>query len=64
MKVHKFDTIYPRTLWIVNISNEDPLNVLKKFYFIKNIPGWNELDDNIQNELDEAAQSAIAGYFL
>ena len=64
MKVYKFDTIYPRTLWIVNVSNEDPLNVLKKFYFIKNIPGWNELDDNIQNELDEAAQSAIAGCYV
>lgn len=64
MKVHKFDTIYPRTLWIVNVSNEDPLNLLKNFCFIKNIPGWNELDDNIQNELDEASQSTIAGCYV
>ena len=63
MKIHKFDTIYPRTLWIVNVSNEDPLNLLKKFYFVKNTPGWNELDDNIQNELDEVSQSAIAGCY-
>ena len=41
MKVHKFDTIYPRTLWIVNVSDEDPLNLLKKFFFIKNTSFWN-----------------------
>lgn len=64
MKVHKFDTIYPRTLWIVNVSDEDPLNLLKKFFFIKNTPGWNELNDKIQDELDEAAQSAIAGCYV
>lgn len=64
MKIHKFETIYPRTFWVANVSDEDPLNLMKKFFFIKNIPGWNELDDNIQNELDEASQSAIAGCYV
>lgn len=64
MRVHKFDTIYPRTLWIVNVSDENYLGILKKFYFIKNKPGWNELYEDVQSELEEASQSAIAGCYV
>lgn len=64
MRIHKFNTIYPRTLWIVNVSDENYFDLLKKFYFFKNKPGWNELYEDVQSELEEASQSAIAGCYV
>lgn len=64
MKTHKYETIYPRTLWIVNVENDDPTNLLKRFVFFKNLPGWSTIDEHIAEELDESADSAIAGCYV
>lgn len=64
MKVHKFETIYPRTFWIANCSKEHPWELTKKFKFYLNTPGWQEINMNINNELDNADFTAIAGCYV
>ena len=64
MKVYRFDTIYPRTFWIVNSSKEHPNDLLKRFIFYKNTPGWQEIDKNIDEELDNAKDTATAGCYV
>ena len=64
MKIHKYETIYPRTLWIVNVENDDPTSLLKRFVFFKNLPGWSTVDNDIVKELDESEDSAIAGCYV
>ena len=63
MKVHKFDTIYPRTLFIANAKSEHPVSLTKRFTFFKNLPGWNVIDDSISDELDDAWDSSVAGCY-
>lgn len=64
MKVYRYETIYPRTLWIVNVENDDPTSLLKRFVFFKNLPGWSTVDSSVDNELCESADSAIAGCYI
>ena len=64
MKIHKYETIYPRTLWIVNVENDNPTNLLKRFVFFKNLPGWSTVDGSIDDELCDSADSAIAGCYI
>ena len=64
MKIHKYETIYPRTLWIVNVENDNPTNLLKRFVFFKNLPGWSTIDGSIDDELCDSADSAIAGCYI
>ena len=64
MKIHKYETIYPRTLWIVNVENDDPTSLLKRFVFFKNLPGWSTVDGSIDDELCDSAESAIAGCYI
>ena len=64
MKVYRYETIYPRTLWIVNVENDDPTSLLKRFVFFKNLPGWSTVDNDIAKELDESEDSAIAGCYV
>lgn len=63
MKVHKYETLYPRTLWIVNCDDEDATKLLNKFTFYLNVPGWNQVNKNIEEELESASDSAIAGCY-
>lgn len=63
MKVHKYETLYPRTLWIVNCDDEDATKLLNKFIFYLNIPGWNQINKDIEEELESASDSAIAGCY-
>lgn len=64
MKYYKYETIYPRTLWIVNVGNDDSISLLNKFIFFKNFPGWNEIDNDIDSELANAQMTAIAGCYV
>lgn len=64
MKIHKYETIYPRTLWIVNCSNDDPCELTKKFIFYLNIPGWNQVNKNIEEEFGNAEMTATAGCYV
>lgn len=64
MKIHKYETLYPRTLWIVNYDESNAVALNKRFYFYKNLPDWTELYDNIERELDSAELSAIAGCYV
>lgn len=64
MKLHKFETIYPRTLWVVNCDKDDPLTLTNKYIFYLNTPGWNEVDKNIKDELINASNTAIAGCYV
>lgn len=64
MKVHKYETLYPRSLWIVNYYEEDPTMLTKKYIFYKNLPGWKEVDKDIEKELSSAEDNAIAGCYV
>lgn len=64
MKVHKYETHYPRTFWIANCSKEHPWELTKRFIFYNNTPGWKEVNKNINDELDNASFSAIAGCYV
>lgn len=64
MKYYKYETIYPRILWIVNVENNDPDILLNKFIFFKNFPGWNEIDSNVGSELTDAQMTAVAGCYV
>lgn len=64
MKIHKYETLYPRTLWVVNVKNEDPVALTNKFIFYKNVPGWREIDKHIDDELVESVDSVIAGCYV
>lgn len=64
MKTHKYETLYPRSLWIVNCSEEDPTILTKKYIFYKNLPGWKEIDKDIEKELSSAEDHAIAGCYV
>ena len=63
MKVYKFDTIYPRTLFVANAKSDHPTTLTKRFTFFKNLPGWNVIDDGISDELDDAWDSSVAGCY-
>lgn len=63
MKIHKYETLYPRTLWIVNCDEEDATKLMNKFTFFLNTPGWNQVNKNIEEELENASNSAIAGCY-
>lgn len=63
MKVHKYETLYPRTLWVVNVENEDPIGLLNRFIFYLNSPGWDKINKNIEEEFDKASATAIAGCY-
>lgn len=63
MKIHKNETHYPRTLWIVDCSKEHPWDLEKKFVFYNNTPGWKEINKEITNELDNASFTAIAACY-
>lgn len=64
MKIHKYETIYPRTLWIVNCSKEHPVHLMHKFIFYLNTPGWNQVNKNIEEELSNADNTATAGCYV
>lgn len=64
MKVHKYETLYPRSLWIVNCNGEDPTMLTKKYIFYKNLPGWKEVYSDIDKELISAEDSAIAACYV
>ena len=64
MKVYKFETIYPRVLWVVNASDKDPTKLTKRFTFYKNIPPWEEVDDGVLDELKSSKRLAIAGCYI
>ena len=64
MKVHKYETLYPRVLWVVNYDKEHPCDLEKKFTFFKNTYGWKEINKDIADELDNAAFTAIAGCYV
>lgn len=63
MKVHKFDTLYPRKLWIVNYDG-DYRKLMSKYIFYLNLPGWTEINTNMEKELNDADRSAIAGCYV
>ena len=63
MKIHKFENLYPRTFWIADCSNEHPWELTKRFNFYENTPGWKELAQSINNELDNASFTAIAACY-
>lgn len=64
MKVYKFETIYPRTLWIANLSDNDAEQLTKRFVFFQNTPGWDIIDRNAISELTDSAITAIAGCYV
>ena len=64
MKVHKYETLYPRSLWIVNCDEEDPTMLTKRYILYKNLPGWKEIDKDIEKELSSAEDNAIAGCYV
>lgn len=64
MKVYKFETIYPRTLWIVNLSDNDAEQLTKRFVFFQNTPGWDIIDRNAIGELTDSGVTAIAGCYV
>lgn len=64
MKVHKFDTIYPRTLWIVNLQPDFLNALLKRFIFFENTTGWSRVNENIDVELEDACYEAIAACYV
>ena len=64
MKIHRYETIYPRTLWIVNCNDDNPKTLTNRFKFYVNSPGWKELHKNILEELDDAVVQAIAGCYI
>ena len=63
MKIHKYETLYPRTLWVVNCDEEDATKLVNKFTFFLNKPGWDQVNENIEEELENASNSAIAGCY-
>ena len=63
MKIYKYETLYPRTLWIVNCDEEDATKLVNKFTFFLNKPGWDQVNKNIEEELENASNSAIAGCY-
>lgn len=63
MKTYKYETLYPRTLWIVNCEDEDPIKLTNRFIFYLNLPGWNQINKEIEEELTSASDSAIAGCY-
>lgn len=64
MKIHKFENIYPRTFWIVDCSNGEFATLLRKFKFYVNTPGWEIQYSDIESELVDAANTAIAGCYV
>lgn len=63
MKYYKYETIYPRTLWIINMTEENPTVIENRFLFFKNLPGWEIIDNNVESELLEAKRTATAGCY-
>ena len=63
MKVYKFNTIYPRTLWIVNYT-DDYRQLTNRFIFYLNKEGWNEINKDIADEFETAGMGAIAGCYV
>lgn len=63
MKVHKYETLYPRVLWITNVTEEDPIKLLNRFTFYINEPGWGRINKNAEDELYDAQNAAIAGCY-
>ena len=64
MKIHKFENIYPRIFWIVDCSNGEFATLLRKFKFYVNTPGWEIQYSDIESELVDAANTAIAGCYV
>lgn len=64
MKVYKYETIYPRILWIVNCDEDDPRNLTNRFTFYLNSPGWKQVNKNIHEELQSAYDAAVAGCYV
>ena len=64
MKVYKYETIYPRVLWVVNAEDEDLANLIRRFIFFENSPGWSKVYDDIYDELCDAKCTAIAGCYV
>lgn len=63
MKIHKYETLYPRTLWIVNYGDSFPSALTNKFIFYLNTPGWDKINKDIEDELSNASSTAIAGCY-
>lgn len=63
MKVHKYETHYPRTFWIVNYSDNFPTMLTNRFIFYKNTPGWDIVNKDIEDELRNAYSTAVAGCY-
>lgn len=63
MKVHKYETLYPRIFWIVNYSENFPTMLTNKFIFYENTPGWDVVNKGIEDELRNAYSTAIAGCY-
>lgn len=64
MKIHKYETIYPRTLWIVNCDKDDPCTLTNRFKFYLNTPGWKQINKNILEEFEDAVETAVAGCYV
>lgn len=64
MKIYKYETMYPRILWIVSCDDDDPRTLTNKFKFYLNSPGWKQINKNISEELQSAYDAAIAGCYV
>lgn len=64
MRYYKYEPLYPRNLWIANATKEDPLQALDKFTFIKNLPGWDSEDRNIDLHMPEDKKVSIATCYI
>lgn len=64
MKIHRYETLYPRTLWIANCTYEDPIQLLNKFKFYLNTPGWDKVNNNMEEEFETAKNTATAACYV
>ena len=64
MTIHKFETLYPRSIWVVNCSETDPEFLLKRFTFYVNTEGWNKINKNMEDEFASSCTTAIAGCYV
>lgn len=64
MKIHKYETMYPRTLWIVNCDSEDFTQLTNKFIFYHNEPRWNRIYTDIKEDLERSYETAVAGCYV
>ncbi len=63
IKIFKYTNIYPSTLFIVDITNKNPKELLNYFYFMKNDGYFTEESKNIEEDLKIAAETAICGVY-